>query len=75
LPHSKRASAFAKRALACPGRVQKLAAVLHEVKPAMDKRPKRTVGMAVILLLRQRQCGRLDLADAFAVDQRFVARR
>jgi len=55
--------------------VQKLAAVLHEVEPVMDKRPKRTVGMAVILLLRQRQCGRLDLADAFAVDQRLVARR
>ena len=75
MPDSKRASALAKRALACRGRVQKLAAVLHEVEPVMEKRPKRTVGMAVILLLRQRQCGRLDLADAFAVDQRLVARR
>ena len=58
--------------------MQKLAAVLYEVEPIVEERPKRTVGIAVvverILLLRQRQCGRLDLADAFEVDERFVAR-
>jgi len=35
--------------LACPGRVQKLAAVLHEVEPVTEKRPKRTVGIAVVI--------------------------
>jgi hypothetical protein len=57
--------------------VEKLAAVIHQVEPVVEKRPQRTVGIAVVVegvrLARQAERGCLDPSQAFKVNEGFVA--